>query len=460
MSCTNRFITKTVGDGYRLATASDDHPPGVIVSSEKAYTSIIFRSHAHRYCAYCLSQFQETGKRCLGGCKYTHYCSRDCQRKDFGIHKHTCKKYHTIIGEAVRLYIGSGENQIETFPWEDFMLARKTYIIMCMDSDVSVKHNHSVHKVNIPEDIDILCQNESTEDGLSIDTSVAKIVAASFLLDRDGAVEFFEKLLNQFRFNNFGIQNSLQTVIAHGVFPVGAILNHSCNPNCILTYEGGEQVIRTIRNVKKGEELFHSYTDICQPTSIRRERLKITYGFLCKCDRCELIGKWKCIEEDLTKDEGYTDQDKEKVEDLLAKAQTISTEGSDDDIDSIRKEYEYLHNAIRIQEQKLGEYNLERYKTECLALSTSMLLGSDMTIAISHAQHLVRFLHRVCNQYHPLVLLQEMTLAELYFSQGNETKAMEMFELLVEKCKVSFGKNHRYVSHYQNLLAQFNGDSR
>lgn len=460
MSCTNRFITKAEDDGYRLATASNDHPPGVIVSSEKAYTSIIFRSHAHRYCAYCLSQFQETGKRCLGGCEYTHYCSRECQRKDFGIHKHTCKKYHTIIGEAVRLYVGNGENQIETFPWEDFMLARKTYIRMCMDSDVSVKHNHSVHEVNIPEDIDVLCQNESKEDELSMYTSMAKIVAASFLLDPDGAVDFFEKLLNQFRCNNFGIQNSLQTVIAHGVYPLGAILNHSCNPNCILTYEGGEQLIRTIKKVNKGEELFHSYTDICQPTSVRREHLKMTYGFLCKCDRCELIGKWKSIEEELTKEEGYTNQDKEKVADLLAKAQIISTEGSDDDIDNIRKEYEHLHNAIRIQEQKLGEYNLERYKTECLALSTSMLLGSDMTTAISHADYAVKFLRRVCNQYHPLVLLQEMTLAELYFSQGNETKAMEMFELLVEKCKVSFGENHPYVHHYQSLLGQFIGSSR
>ena len=67
----------------------------------------------------------------------------------------------------------------------------------------------------------------------------------------------------QFRVNNFGITNSLQTVIGAGVFEHGAILNHSCHPNAVLVYERKpasahvQQTIVVIKDVKEGEELTH-----------------------------------------------------------------------------------------------------------------------------------------------------------------------------------------------------------
>jgi hypothetical protein len=76
-----------------------------------------------------------------------------------------------------------------------------------------------------------------------------------------------------FQANNFGITDQLQTVIGGGVYPVGAILNHSCAPNCILTYSGSKQIIRTLRDIEAGEELTHSYVDLCLPTPERRQSL-------------------------------------------------------------------------------------------------------------------------------------------------------------------------------------------
>ena len=71
----------------------------------------------------------------------------------------------------------------------------------------------------------------------------------------------------------------------------------------------------------------------------------------------------------------------------------------------------------------------------------------------AHAENAVKFLGHVCNKYHPLVLLQEMTLAELYLANGNLSKGRKMIQQLIEKCEISFGKEYEYISSYRKMLA-------
>ena len=69
-----------------------------------------------------------------------------------------------------------------------------------------------------------------------------------------------------------------------------ALLNHSCIPNCILAYAGGVDLhVRTTREIHCGEELCHSYTDLCTPTRLRARALRNKYGFECTCARCHGI---------------------------------------------------------------------------------------------------------------------------------------------------------------------------
>jgi len=472
VTCTRPDVSTRIEDehqspsSYRYAISCKDLPAGSVVSIEKPFSTVLFRSHAHRFCSSCCLQFSivdsskhgrqtdRRGRRCLGGCEYTFYCSKECQLNDFSIHKYTCKRYQKVIKDAVRLYTQI-QRANEEFPWEDFMLTRKVYIRLCLDSGVDFKNVHSVTDIDMPEDIQSLVETSRSSDNNVHDNQsvLAMAVASSFPLEPNGAVEFFERLLHKFKCNNFGIMDPLQFVIGHGVYPRGAILNHSCCPNCILIYEGNEQVIRTIQPVKDGEELYHSYTDVCEPTSIRQEHLQMIYGFQCDCDRCKAIGRWKAVEDALAEDFGLSSEDQIYVQQCIQSAQEFSTDDDadhDDDMEDLNRQYHSLCQALDILRIKLGKYHLERYKTECLALSTALMMGVEDTI--SHAEHVVNFLRFVYSEYHPLLLLQQMTLAELLYVHGRLSVAEKQLEQLVETCKVTFGANHGFVHRYQALL--------
>ena len=75
--------------------------------------------------------------------------------------------------------------------------------------------------------------------------------------------------------------------IGFGVYPAAAALNHSCAPNCVLTYgEGAGIRVRTTSGVKRGDELTHAYVNLAAPTRTRRAELHAKYAFTCDCSRC------------------------------------------------------------------------------------------------------------------------------------------------------------------------------
>ena len=117
--------------------------------------------------------------------------------------------------------------------------------------------------------------------------------------------------------NDFSVTDELFVPRAAGVYPLGALLNHSCAPNCAPAYVtpgeavaalapalAGEaaaaaaaalpgppqapviQVFRTLAAVAEGEELCHSYVDLALPRAARAAYLQASYGFACRCAAC------------------------------------------------------------------------------------------------------------------------------------------------------------------------------
>lgn len=218
--------------------------------------------------------------------------------------------------------------------------------------------------------------------------------------------------LYKFRCNNFGITDILLSNIAAGVYPEAAKLNHSCQPNCCISYHNGMRLhIYTTQPVAKGEELFHAYIDVAATTEDRRRKLLASYAFWCTCPLCQrarlvpqLPGaeKEESIELDRafhgTKGELSADEKKQ-----LAVARKL--EESVAEIDDPQQELSVLTKVFSVKLRLLSPLNLE-LKTLRTQLVSLCLLTEHWKEAELHAEVLCEIYQRIYGDYHPLLGLQ------------------------------------------------------
>nr|CAI5852284.1 unnamed protein product [Callosobruchus analis] len=74
------------------------------------------------------------------------------------------------------------------------------------------------------------------------------------------------------------------------LYPTASLFEHNCVPNTMQTIDEKENFRITFRAalpIKKGQHITSTYTNILWGTSARRDHLKQTKYFTCKCKRCE-----------------------------------------------------------------------------------------------------------------------------------------------------------------------------
>jgi hypothetical protein len=88
-----------------------------------------------------------------------------------------------------------------------------------------------------------------------------------------------------------------------GLYPLSAMINHSCKPNAVRVYSchtftdctdtsngcdnSDVMAVHATQPIKEGEEIVWSYVPTSRPYYDRQMRLKETFGFDCICPRCK-----------------------------------------------------------------------------------------------------------------------------------------------------------------------------
>lgn len=80
--------------------------------------------------------------------------------------------------------------------------------------------------------------------------------------------------------------------IGSAVYPLHALMNHSCDPNVIRSIVGDKSYIIAVQPIHKGQQIFDSYKFLYTivPFPARQKYFKEKYFFTCKCSACQQ--KW------------------------------------------------------------------------------------------------------------------------------------------------------------------------
>lgn len=90
----------------------------------------------------------------------------------------------------------------------------------------------------------------------------------------------------QLDLNSFNLTTALYDRIGLWLHPYTALINHSCDYNATVGFDGEEAFVKAIRPIKTNEQIFISYIDTTTPSDVRRKELSERYFFDCNCSKC------------------------------------------------------------------------------------------------------------------------------------------------------------------------------
>jgi len=149
----------------------------------------------------------------------------------------------------------------------------------------------------VPRRADVLAQRATV--GASVPV-LSQLPAMLALAARAGVLppdveeaEALALLAPQFH-NGFAVLDESLAPVGHGIYPFGAMMNHSCRPTVHLSYEPADgrhtglvvQAVHALVPLSPGDELTHAYVDVTAPRAQRAAALLERYGFACACGAC------------------------------------------------------------------------------------------------------------------------------------------------------------------------------
>ncbi|XP_014383730.1 PREDICTED: histone-lysine N-methyltransferase SMYD3 [Myotis brandtii] len=171
-------------------------------------------------------------------CRVAKYCGAKCQKKAWPDHKRECKCLKSCKPryppDSVRLLGRVVVKLMEETPSE----SEKLYSFYDLESNI----------------------NKLTEDkkeGL-------RQLAVTFQLYIRGEIQDVSQLPPSFDIfeafaklicNSFTICNAEMQEVGVGLYPSMSLLNHSCDPNCSIVFNGPHLLLRAVRDIQAGEEV-------------------------------------------------------------------------------------------------------------------------------------------------------------------------------------------------------------
>jgi hypothetical protein len=270
----NARVTRSLGKG-REVTTNAVLGTGTQLLVEEPYVHEIGTWWIGRVCSYC---FGGTAIVRCRECKHHRYCSNVCRSYDW------TRGYHSVL---CSLYDVLDEDQI---------LAIKAYLRSCASDITTQLCFNSFAHIQIPR----LASNLSDmpETDIQSYTSSASFCAQALYLPTS-SIKSLVTILAQIRCNRFAVKANTKSqsagIVEHvdeklgsAIYLQASMLNHSCQPNAFVSFNGLQITVLCSAGIVKDEEVTISYGPLVSRHSRldRQRELKEKYLFQCQCIAC------------------------------------------------------------------------------------------------------------------------------------------------------------------------------
>ena len=320
----------------RCVLAKVSLSPGVVIKllSGPPYAACLLRSN-HLRCEHCFGDVQRYGTEhaqpvaasCPRGCSAV-YCSDLCRGEDFRYWGHEMALTAAPGASALRAHAVKSESLgAESDPESLDRFGALLLAVRCLwrhHGSGSTQHNarpqlpsslSSVEFNREEEEEHILFERLAHGPSVADMDDLAQLAAeVPGYLPPGVSASRVVTMIGCLRANYASFTDEVGTIIGAGCYTRQSQINHSCAPNCVLSFgPRGRVNVRTARPISAGEELVTTYIDLSMEWRLRQETLWQRYGFECDCIRCMRDGDGDAI--------GYRQRDEEDINALLEAAQ-------------------------------------------------------------------------------------------------------------------------------------------
>ncbi|KRZ10553.1 Histone-lysine N-methyltransferase SMYD3 [Trichinella zimbabwensis] len=350
------------------------------------------------------------------------YCDENCHNQAISDHRYECKvllhNKGNFPSDSIRLMvriIGKLNDHIST---SDFS---------CKASYENREYNNLMsHKDEIFKD------EKRTSEFSRCCYCLKCIIEPNKLPETAILMEMFGKIL----INGFVILDHELNSAGLGLYLNLSQLNHSCNPSCVVTFDGPKAYLNTLNSEFEVttstilKNLTISYVALIDDTAHRRKALHERYYFICKCERCS-DARLDSIATALVCDNGNCDG--------------VAI------IDVAEDYYKRTEELLAKQQKWLHPLNVHRIRTFTFVGHAAYESGLiERTLFVY--EELISKYEFYLAEFHPLIAVNFMTVGKLYMLRNMYTTALSFLEKSLNVMKYSHGEKHSLYVHLLSMI--------
>mmetsp|Transcript_12054 Transcript_12054/g.18101 ORF Transcript_12054/g.18101 Transcript_12054/m.18101 type:complete len:430 (-) Transcript_12054:1561-2850(-) len=245
----NHGLSLQVNAKGRCVVAKKEFKVGDVIFADEAFEYVLLPTMREERCEGCCRNFlRKKRMKCVCG---SLFCSPQC-------HKKSWRRGHRQECAALK----RGENDPEA------RLAARLQRCVTKNEQNTTEICSDTGSVLVPTILDVV--------GMRLWRTVA------------------DEWISLGKANNFCFSDDLLHPVAALACPFAALVNHSCEPNCISAFDDHDDdnnkvpthYFIAVKYIRPGDEICHSYVDVSDDYDTRQQILLSHYGFHCDCIRC------------------------------------------------------------------------------------------------------------------------------------------------------------------------------